>query len=343
MGSVTGLKFMRALEPAELFTFDQLVRSLPDQDLDPRLTIVGITEEDIQQYGWPLPDRDLAKMLDILQRHNPTVIGLDLYRSTSRPPGKAELEAELDADNLIAIMNVGSSRELGDVPPPPSVPRERIGFNDFPTDSDGIIRRNLLFVRGSEQGHYSFVLRVLMKHLNIAPENFRYDENALYLNDVVIPALNQGTGGYQAVDSSGYQTLINYHSRRAPAEQLSISQVLSGRFNPNQIAGKIVMVGTTAPSLKDHFYTPFSSNQDQEFTMPGVVIHAQMLSQMLDVMAYQNALYRSLPPWLEAGWLLIWCLIAGGITLDEPPSRLAFLAANSLAIVALGGGRVVSR
>ena len=44
---------------------------------------------------WPLPDRDLAKMLDILQRHNPTVIGLDLYRSTSRPPGKAELEAEL--------------------------------------------------------------------------------------------------------------------------------------------------------------------------------------------------------------------------------------------------------
>jgi len=336
MGSVTGLKFMRALEPAELFTFDQLVRSLPDQDLDPRLTIVGITEEDIQQYGWPLPDRDLAKMLDILQRHNPTVIGLDLYRSTSRPPGKAELEAELDADNLIAIMNVGSSRELGDVPPPPSVPRERIGFNDFPTDSDGIIRRNLLFVRGSEQGHYSFVLRVLMKHLNIAPENFRYDENALYLNDVVIPALNQGTGGYQAVDSSGYQTLINYHSRRAPAEQLSISQVLSGRFNPNQIAGKIVMVGTTAPSLKDHFYTPFSSNQDQEFTMPGVVIHAQMLSQMLDVMAYQNALYRSLPPWLEAGWLLIWCLIAGGITwMNRRP--VGFLAANSLAIVALGG------
>lgn len=336
MGSVTGLKFMRALEPAELFTFDQLVRSLPDQDLDPRLTIVGITEEDIQQYGWPLPDRDLAKMLDILQRHNPTVIGLDLYRSTSRSPGKAELEAELDADNLIAIMNVGSSRELGDVPPPPSVPRERIGFNDFPTDSDGIIRRNLLFVRGSEQGHYSFVLRVLMKHLNIAPENFRYDENALYLNDVVIPALNQGTGGYQAVDSSGYQTLINYHSRRAPAEQLSISQVLSGRFNPNQIAGKIVMVGTTAPSLKDHFYTPFSSNQDQEFTMPGVVIHAQMLSQMLDVMAYQNALYRSLPPWLEAGWLLIWCLIAGGITwMNRRP--VGFLAANSLAIVALGG------
>jgi CHASE2 domain-containing sensor protein len=342
MASVTGLKLLKALEPAELFTFDQLVRSLPDKDLDPRITIVGITEEDIQQYGWPLPDRDLARMLDILQRHNPSVIGLDLYRSTSRPPGKTELEAELEAENLIAIMNVGSSREEGDVPPPPTVPRERIGFNDLPTDSDGIIRRNLIFVGGAEQGYYSFALRVLMKHLNIAPENFSRDDHALYLNDVTIPVLNKGTGGYQAVDSSGYQILINYRSRRVPAEQLSISQVLSGRFNPNQIAGNIIMVGTTAPSLKDHFYTPFSSNQDQEFTMPGVVIHAQMLSQMLDVMAYQNALYRALPPWLEALWLLGWCLIAGGITwMNRRP--VGFLVANSLVILALGGHRVAGR
>jgi diguanylate cyclase (GGDEF)-like protein len=336
MGSVTGLKFLRALEPAELFSFDQMVRSLPDRDHDRRLTIVGITEEDIQQYGWPLPDRDLANLLEILQRYNPTVIGLDLYRSTSRPPGKTELEAELEAENLIAIMNVGSSREQGDVPPPPTVPRERIGFNDFPTDSDGIIRRNLLFVRGSEDGYYSFGLRVIMKHLNIAPENFRHDEDALYLNDITIPALTEGSGGYQSVDSSGYQILIRYHSRRVPAEQLSISQVLSGQFDPTQIAGNIVLVGTTAPSLKDHFYTPFSSNQDQEFTMPGVVIHAQMISQMLDVMAYQNALYRTLPPWLEASWLLGWCLVAGGITwMNRRP--VGFLAANGLIILVLGG------
>ena len=336
MASVTGLKLLRALEPAELFIFDQLVRSLPDKYEDPRLTIVGITEEDIQQYGWPLPDRDLANLLNILQRHNPTVIGLDLYRTTSRPPGKAELEAELEAENLIAIMNVGSSREQGDVPPPPTVPRERIGFNDFPTDSDGIIRRNLMFVRGKEQGYYSFGLRVIMKHLNIAPENFSYDDHALYINDVVIPALTNGSGGYQDVDSSGYQTIIRYRSRQVPAEQFSISQVLSGRFDASQITNNIVLVGTTAPSLKDVFYTPFSSNQDHEFTMPGVVIHAQMVSQMLDVMAYQNALYRSLPPWSEAGWLLGWCLLAGSITwLNRRPR--GFFISNALIVLGLAG------
>ena len=336
MASVTGLKLLRALEPAELFTFDQLVRSLPDNDEDPRITIVGITEEDIQQYGWPLPDRDLASLLNILQRHNPSVIGLDLYRTTSRPPGKAELEAELAADNLIAIMNVGSSREQGDVPPPPSVPRERIGFNDFPTDSDGIIRRNLMFVRGSEQGYYSFGLRVIMKHLNIAPENFSYDDHALYIKDAVLPALTNGSGGYQDVDSSGYQTLIRYHSRQVPAKLFSISQVLSGQFDASHITNNIVLVGTTASSLKDVFYTPFSSHQDQEFTMPGVVIHAQMVSQMLDVMADQNALYRFLPPWSEAIWLLGWCLVAGGITWVNHRPR-GFFISNGLIVLGLLG------
>ena len=58
--------------------------------------------------------------------------------------------------------------------------------------------------------------------------------------------------------------------------------------------------------------------------MPGVVIHAQMLSQMLDVMAYQNALYRSLPPWLEAGWLLNLVPHCRGHYLDEPPSGWLF-------------------
>lgn len=336
MASVTGLKLLRALEPAELFVFDQMVRSLPDKASNPRLTIVGITEEDIQQYGWPLPDRDLAHLLDNLQQHNPSVIGLDLYRSTSRPPGKAELETALAADNVITIMNVGSSRQQGDVPPPPTVPRERVGFNDFPTDSDGIIRRNLLFVRSPEQGYYSFALRVIMKHMQMLPDILTYDEDALYLGDITIPALSKGSGGYQDVDSSGYQTLIRYHGREVPAEQLSISQVLSNRFNHTQIAGNIVLVGTTAPSLKDRFYTPFSSNQDQEFTMPGVVIHAQMVSQLLNVMAYQNALYRFLPPWTEAAWLLGWCLLGGGITwLNRRPT--GFLTSNGLVLLALAG------
>ncbi|NJL44583.1 MAG: CHASE2 domain-containing protein [Leptolyngbyaceae cyanobacterium SM2_3_12] len=100
---VTGFRYMGGFEPAELFLFDYLVRLQPKPSPDPHLTIVGITEEDIQQYGWPLSDGLLAALLAQLQIHRPQVIGLDLYRSTLRPPGSEALVTQLGAQNLIAI------------------------------------------------------------------------------------------------------------------------------------------------------------------------------------------------------------------------------------------------
>jgi diguanylate cyclase (GGDEF)-like protein len=334
---ITGIKFLRVIEPAELFVFDHLVRSQPDQDLNPRITIIGVAEGDLRQYGWPLSDGLLATVLEKIQAHEPRVVGLDLYRSTFRPPGSAALVEQLAAPNLIAIKNVGNAPGLGEVPPPPTVESERIGFNDFPTDSDGIIRRNLLFVRGAEQGHYSFGLRVVLADTLGPPLPLRADNDYLYLgDDLPIQVLSGADGGYQAVDSSGYQILLRYHSRHLPSRQLSISQVLSGQFDPSWMTDNVVLIGTTAASLKDRFYTPFSFNQDQELTMPGVVIHAQMVSQLLDLIEGKPALYRYLPPWAEGMWLWGWCLAAGSLAwVARRPSLL--LGSTLLLMVGLGG------
>ncbi|MGB6015823.1 MAG: CHASE2 domain-containing protein, partial [Nodosilinea sp.] len=198
---VTGVKLLNVAEPAELFLFDQLVRSRPSQDLDPRMTIVGITEADIRQYGWPLTDDLLAEVIQTLQAQNPKVVGLDLYRSTLRPPGSTDLIEALAAPNLVAIMNVGSTQGQGEVPPPPTVEPERVGFNDFPTDSDGVIRRNLVFVRSPEGGYYSFALRVIMAYQGYASEALRAEENHLILGDRAIRVLSTRDGGYPRVDS----------------------------------------------------------------------------------------------------------------------------------------------
>jgi diguanylate cyclase (GGDEF)-like protein len=320
---VSGIKVLTWLEPAELFWFDRLVRSLPAQDLDPRITIVGITEADIRQYGWPLSDALLAQVIDNLQAHQPQVVGLDLYRSTPREPGHAELIRALTAPNLIAIKNVGSTIGLGEVPAPPTVEPDRVGFNDFPTDADGVIRRNLLFVRSPDGGYYSFGLRVVMAYQGYPPHSLKADEHYLHLGDRSIEVLSSKHGGYQDVDSSGYQILLRYHTAQMPARHLSISQVLSGQIAPNWISGNIVLIGTTAASLKDRFYTPFSFNQNDEFTMPGVVIHAQMVRQLLDIVTGQPALYRYLLPWGEGIWLWGWCLAAGSLAwIAKRPSDL---------------------
>ncbi|MBE9137403.1 EAL domain-containing protein [Nodosilinea sp. LEGE 07088] len=333
---VTGMKVATILEPAELFLFDRLVRSLPSEDLDPRMTIVGITEADIRQYGWPLSDQVLAQVINQIQNYQPRVVGLDLYRSTPRPPGSSELIEELANPNLVAIRNVGSTQGQSEVPPPPTVDRDRVGFNDFPTDSDGIIRRNLIFVRSQEGGYYSFALRVIMAYAGYSADALRAEENYLYLGDRAIPVLSAQDGGYQNVDSRGYQILLRYYTAQMPAQHISISQALSGQFDPDWITDNIVLIGTAAASLKDRFYTPFSFNQDNELTMPGVAIHGQMIRQMLDIVDGQLALYRFLPQWAEGLWLWGWCLAAGGLAWGiKRPSLL--LLASSLLIAGLIG------
>ena len=83
---VSGVKYLGMIEPPELFLFDGLVRSQPSRDLHPRVTIIGITEGDIRQYGWPLVDTQLANLLQKLQSHHPSVIGLIYTAAPYIPP-----------------------------------------------------------------------------------------------------------------------------------------------------------------------------------------------------------------------------------------------------------------
>ena len=127
---ITGAKKLGGLQRFELFIFDSLVRLKADAGRDSRLVIVGITETDIQEYGHPLSDQKVADVLEIIQQHDPKVVGLDIYRKTFHPPGREALNQQLAADNLIAITNVGTDTNIDRVPPPDGVPWERIGFKD---------------------------------------------------------------------------------------------------------------------------------------------------------------------------------------------------------------------
>ncbi|MBU6229182.1 MAG: CHASE2 domain-containing protein [Cyanobacteria bacterium REEB459] len=217
------------------------------------------------------------------------------------------------AKNLIVIKKVYAEGE-GEVPAPPGVEPQRVGFNDLPTDVDKVIRRSLLYVRRSQD--HSFGLRVTLadQARRGKPLAVRTDDQHLYLGDIPLKALGDHDGGYQAEDSSGYQILMRYSDRQTTPRSLSLSQVLSGQFDPGWISGNIVLIGSIAPSLKDQFSTPFSFGQGDQLTMPGVMVHAEIISQLLNLIAGEAALYRFLPPWAEGLWLLVWCLGAGALT-----------------------------
>ncbi|MGG6296359.1 putative bifunctional diguanylate cyclase/phosphodiesterase [Leptolyngbya sp. AN02str] len=328
-GVLWGTHSFGAFETFELKIFDHWKNLRPDASVDERMLIVAITETDLRRYGWPVSDQTLAQAIAQLQVHQPAVIGLDLYRDIPRPPGTLVLNTQLQAENLIAITNI-----VGEIPAPLGVPASRTGFNDLTLDTDAVLRRNLLFVAG-QTDYYSFALKVSLAYLANQGISFRYDSDSLFLGDHKIPILAPEDGGYQIADARGYQTLLNYRNRQAPAPTITLSQLLNGGISPDQVRDRIVLIGTVAASLKDHVSTPYSVYQANQFQMPGVVIHAQMTSQLLDVASGQSGLFRFWPQWSEALWLWGW-VIAGGAIAWRLHHPIAFGLASLLGIGIIG-------
>jgi len=153
------------LEFLELAAYDWFMRLRPTLSRsDPRVVIVAITEQDISREGhWPLTDATLARTLATLLQCRPRVIGLDVFRDISVPPGSRELESILLANqNIIVVTKFG---EKGVQPPPILRNREQIGFNDVIVDPGGIVRRGLLFLDDGQTAFYSFALRLTLLYL----------------------------------------------------------------------------------------------------------------------------------------------------------------------------------
>ncbi len=293
-------------EPIELVIVDYWAAHQTQAKPDPRFLIVTITEADIRQQGWPISNDQLAEVLARIQDHQPRVVGLDLYRNLPSTATHQALARQLQAPNLIAIEEI-----VNDIPPPPHVPPERVGFNDFTLDHDGVIRRLLLFVGASEQSYASFALRVSLAYLGEAAE-FDHDGDRLWINGVPFPRLTPQVGGYQQADTRGYQILFNYHSHQNFAPTISLTSVLAGELTAEQVRDKIVLIGSVAPSLKDLFLTPYS-RYTETLQLPGVMIHGQGVRQVVAVALGEERLFRFWPHWGEWLWLGVWTMIGGAI------------------------------
>ncbi|WP_204152321.1 CHASE2 domain-containing protein [Leptolyngbya sp. CCY15150] len=334
---VIGLQSLGWLEPLELSAYDHMVRLKPSLDPDPRLLIVQITEADLQRLQRVTPsDATLSDVLSTLQEYSPRVIGLDLYRDIPQDPGRDLLLEQLQADNVIAITKMGDVAG-GHIPAPPGVPDERIGFNDFPIDADGIVRRNLIFASYESQVLHSFATRVALLYLKedgIVPVNGENNLEQLNIGQSRLIPLESYSGGYQSVDAAGYQILLRYRSPHHLAQTITVSDILDGNFEPDWIRDRIVLIGTTAPSARDLFDTPYTASLKEDHQMAGVIIHAQMVSQLLTAATDGNALYWFFPAKAEMAWILLWALVGGGLTwYVRHPLSLGLSSASVLVII----------
>ena len=328
--SLMGARQLGILEPVELSAYDQMLRWRPDEKPDSRLLVVGITEADIQKLNqWPISDRKIAEILQKLEKMQPAVIGLDVLRDVPLGDGREELTKVLQkSDRIIGVCLVtdGSPDNPGS-PPPPGIAENRVGFADFGVDPGGILRRALLFMKppeikgnslpkkhlcnDSSQVLGSFNLQIALHYLErekIYPQ--LASDQSLWLGKTQLKPLESNDGGYKNADSRGYQILINYRSSQV-ANQVKLTDILEGKIDPNLVKDKIVLIGYTTDSVKDLFYTPYSGQKQSNQFMPGIVAHAQVVSQILSTVLDNRPMFWFWPEWAEILWISGWSIVGG--------------------------------
>lgn len=354
IGLVILVRLTGSVQLIEWVTLDSFLRLRPSEPIDKRVVIVGIDEEDIRRLrNYPIPDREIAKLLRTLQKYQPRVIGLDIVRDIPVEPGHAELVAAFkDIKNLIAVEKVLPVA----IGPPPDLPPEQIGFADVLSDDDGKVRRAILGTNRPEDDKkyaFSLPLRLVEAYLKaegIELSNGIRDREAMRFGSTELPRFFPHSGGYVGADDFGVQVLLNYRNGRERFRTLSlkdINDIEAGKGNPNVLrdafCGRIVLIGVTAPSIKDLINTSAIANLQPPGKIYGVEFHAHVASQIVSAVLDRRPVLKTWSQGWEYLWIVGWGVLAiylGRLT-QSPLKNLVYVAVVGLGLVGIGYAFIV--
>jgi len=343
---VRGLGWMQGTEWA---AFDLLVRWRPAR-LEQRVVLVVVTEADLRLFRqWPLSDEKLADLLETLEEYEPRMIGLDLVRDFPMPPGNDRLEKLLrQSDRLVGIRKVSGE---GIAPPPALIHKPgAIAASDLLLDPDRKVRRAILSLADQQdQAVFGLGTQLALNYLERQPNPIALEaldeEAGLYqLGRATIAPFQGNDGAYVGAIDDGYQLLLDYRGLACPTDSqrncgfqvYSANDVLNRRVPLDALYDRLVLVGVTAESLGDRFYTPYSDTDQGPQLTSGVEIHATIASQLLSAAIDGWPLLQVWSDSWEMGWIVLWT-VGGtllGWTLRQPLLLFAMTALGIVAILA---------
>lgn len=341
-GSVILLRWMGLLQPFELNALDHWFRLRTREPVDQRIVLVTIDDADINQIRtWPIPDVVMAQLLETIKAQNPRAIGLDIYRELPVEPGQVQLQQIFQTTpNLIGIEKIQDNMSVGVQPPPILAAKKQIGFNNVVVDTDGTVRRAVLFWHVDGQFRSSFALQLALLYLakeGIYPQPDPHLPQHMRLGNATFARLRPDDGGYVRVDAGGYQILANPRGPSHSFERIPLREVLAGRIPDTLFRDRIVLIGSTAPSLRDFFYTSYSQTwSGNAQSIAGVELHANFISQILAAALEGRPLIQVLPYPIEWIWIVAWAAV-GTIVAWTVRSPGQFIPTLLLATLGLTG------
>ncbi|MDZ8053647.1 MAG: CHASE2 domain-containing protein [Aulosira sp. ZfuVER01] len=304
----------------ELAALDQLFRLRPNEPPEERITIVAIDEASLRQVGsWPIPDDAIAQLLQKLNAYQPRAVGLDIYRDLPVESGYENLvKAYKSMPNLIGIEQLANNKNASVLPPPVLNQLDQVGFNNVLYDPDGKIRRSLLYWHIDNQAHESFALKlalVYLKSYGITPQTAANNSEYLQLGQAVFTRFQANDGAYVGADARGYQILSNFPKPSCPSSstascsyrQVTMRDVLADRVPKQWFSDRIVLIGSTAPSLQDFVFVPQSSRlMGTAQPIAGIELQAHFINELIAAALEGRPLLKVLPKLWEYLWIFGW-------------------------------------
>ena len=326
-------------------TYDNMVRGrLITAPADPRIVIIDIDESALArmatEFGrWPWPRDTLASVLDYVEEQQPAAVVWDIIFSDVdrlNPGGDAAFDAaakrsahshfglvrlpkdnddksELTQKNLPSLWVKTAPQETKElstvalIPPVlPGVAARPLGYNNGYVDRDGILRRYRYFERLDDGGMIQSLPMSVVQQVDPQAHAFWLER---FLNKAQKVASDNATED---------DVLINWRKKANSYPHINFADVfaLADGDQPKEkvpsFAGKIVIIGSTAPSLHDIHPTPLSSAQ------PGVESLATGIDNALN-----KRVMREMPKWLGALVAIVMCVGLAFWTYHKSVSSLA--------------------
>lgn len=140
------------------------------------------------------------------------------------------------------------------------------GYFNMVPDTDGVVRSVPLVME--YQGYYLLPLSLQALRFSRDPSQW-----IIHLEEYGVAGI-QWEKGWIPTTELGFMH-INYRGKDRTFPYVSASDVVQGRLNPEEIRGKIVLVGAVATGIYDLRVTPLAS------VFPGVEVHANVIDNVI--------------------------------------------------------------
>ncbi|MEK6743387.1 MAG: adenylate/guanylate cyclase domain-containing protein [Nitrospirota bacterium] len=270
------------------------------------IVIVEVDEKSLEKYGrWPWSRVRQAKLIERIAKAKPSVLAVDIFypeRESKKAdaalaktlgkgrgtivmaagfdvvPGKTVEAPDFLLDN--ALLNIKDQSRLSQAPqvnkPKTSIAQlssqAMLGHVYSPSDLDGKLRWEYLYIKYADDVYPSLSLVAAAQALGKTTADIVvYAGRGVQVGDTYIPV---EPAGRMRVDYLGRDRTLRY---------ISAADVLSGSYQPSDLTGKVVFLGTSAISTYDFVVTPFSAR------MPGVEKNATVVENILNKRFLKNA------------------------------------------------------